>query len=130
MNLVLSFFLVCINLTVYKILAKYNSLKQNLLFAIFFIVIMIIFLKIFGIIRNSNRDEGYAFFVLLNFSWVIIWLNLFKKIINSKVDISEELNLNEYLPSNTYLITITTIITLFQLVMILSGKLYELKINK
>lgn len=100
---------------------------QYLLFVIVFFLSMLFFLKIFGIIRHSNRDEGFAFFLLLNLSWIIIWLNIFKKIINNRVSLSKKLNLDEYLQPNIYLVFISIVVTLFQLIMILLGKFYELK---
>ena len=123
----LSLFFVLLNFSLYKIVKKFGGIRYHLLVTFLYFIAIILFSKVYYLLSSKEFPPIYGFIVMLFFSLGILILTLFKKIINNRVNVSEELGVEEYFWPFFYLKLITIIVTFFQMIMILSGKIYLLQ---
>lgn len=93
-----------------------------LLYALIYFIIALIFAKIYNILDFQTMPNGFAFFILLMFSWSIILMHFLKTLNNRRVNIAKQLQIknNQLINSSAYLTLITFSVTAFQLYLILS----------
>ena len=120
--LLLALFIVLVNCSVFYFLKSENGLKKILLYALAYFVIAIVFTKIYTLLNIEEMPNGFAFFVLLMFSWSIVLMHFLKTLNNRRVNIAKQLQIenNKLINSSAYLTLITVSITAFQLYLILS----------
>lgn len=120
--LLLALFIVLLNCSIFYFLKPENGLKKILLYALTYFVIAIVFTKIYTLLNIEGMPNGFAFFILLMFSWSIVLMHFLKTLNNRRVNIAKQLQIenNKLINSSAYLILITVSITAFQLYLILS----------
>lgn len=120
--LLLALFIVVLNCSIFYFLKSQNGLKKMLLYALIYFIIALIFAKIYNILDFQTMPNGFAFFILLMFSWSIILMHFLKTLNNRRVNIAKQLQIknNQLINSSAYLTLITFSVTAFQLYLILS----------
>jgi len=122
-----TFFFTFLNFFVYKLI-KYNSkLSFQITFIFIFFVLITLSIKIYKVFyTKSQMMNGFTFFVLLTFSFLICIINLFNtfQIKNFKRRLKNNENLssfsNQFIETTDYILIITIIVTLIQLFIIWS----------
>lgn len=120
--LLLALFIVLVNCSIFYFLKSENRLKKILLYALVYFVIALIFTKIYNLLDIQTMPNGFAFFILLMFSWSIVLMHFLKTLNNKRVNIAKQLQIenNQLIKPSAYLTLITISITAFQLYLILS----------
>lgn len=121
------FFVLILNYSIYSFLKTQVILTKIFLCLIVFFFFAVILTKIYNFLSINCMPDGFGFFILLNFSWGIIWLDFIKKLIMRRTDIIEKSVEHNFLRSFIYLKIITIIITSFQLFLILSKTIFIFK---
>ena len=125
-------FFIVLNYIVYRVIQCNKSLKFQWLFIISFFIIINIIVKCYNHFYINKGIDGFGFFILLLFSFCLPILNLINRnnrgILKSRLNKNSSiLNFNLMFTKINFIMILTLIVTLFQIYMLLSGAVHELK---
>lgn len=120
-------FFIILNFIIYKLIKYNQKLSFHLILIILLFILLTFSIKLYKIFYvESSMMNGFTFFVLLTFTFLITIINLFQRFMNNRFQ--ERLKNNEILSEfvndlNTnidYILIVTLLITFLQLFVIWS----------